>query len=98
MSRDIEELRRVERMEGRSGKREMGKKEEIGDVEGKIRKLERWKEREDRERRRRNVVVKWLRAGKKDMQEAVRGLWRKMRVQTEMEEVREINMRKEGRR
>lgn len=47
--------------------------------------------------RRRNVIIKGLHVGKEGITEEIERLWKEMRVQEEIEEVREMNKRWEGR-
>lgn len=47
-------------------------------MENKVRKLERWKEIEERERRRRNVVMKRLEVKERRIRKSVRELWKEM--------------------
>lgn len=60
-----------------------------------MKELERWKEIEERKRRRRNIHIKGLGRDKRDVREEVERLWKEMGVQAEVEEIREINKRKE---
>lgn len=63
-----------------------------------MKELERWKEIEERKRRRRNILIKGLGRDKRDVREEVERLWKEMGVQAEVEEIREINKRKEEER
>lgn len=49
---------------------------------------------EERERRKRNVVIKGLEKGKRDLREEIRRLREEMGVQAEIEEIREVNKRR----
>lgn len=59
-----------------------------------MKELERWEEIEERKRRRRNILIKGLGRDKRDVREKVERLWKKMGVQAEVKEIREINKRK----
>lgn len=63
-----------------------------------MKELERWKEIEERKRRRRNILIKGLGRDKRDVREEIERLWKEMGVQAEVEEIREINKRKEEER
>jgi len=72
---------------GRGGERELEKK---------VWELGRWREREEREKRKRNVVVKGLEVGEGGIMKAVGELWERMGVKAEVEKMWEVNKRKEG--
>lgn len=50
---------------------------------------------EERERRRKNIIIKRLQTDKGSLREEVRRLWKEMEVQAEIKEIRKVNKRKE---
>lgn len=94
---------RIRAMEGKKKKEEreeegknVGGRIKENEIEGKVKELEKWRELEERERRRKNVVIKGLELKEGGIGETVNKLWREIGVQAEIEEVKEINKRKEG--
>lgn len=63
-----------------------------------MKELEKWKKMEERERRKKNTVIKRLQTDKGGLREEVRGLWKEMEVLAEIKEIREVNKRKEEKR
>ena len=75
------------------GKWEIGKRDKA--MEAKVRELERWRELEERDRRRNNVVVKGVAMEEGRLKKAVEKLWLEMGVERGIEKVKEIG-RKTG--
>ncbi|KAL6263061.1 hypothetical protein P5V15_005858 [Pogonomyrmex californicus] len=99
LRQEIRDMRgKVERMEmqeggkkeeeGRGGRGE--KKKEEAELEGKIRNLERWREMEERERRRRNVLVKEVEVKEGGIRKAIEKIWERMEIEARIEDIREI--------
>lgn len=103
LRREIEEVRREmeglkeqvgrgwEEEERRRGGRETTKRD--GRLETEIRDLVRWRELEERERRRRNVVVKGLEAKREGIEGQIGRIWKELGVEAKIEEIREIGGR-----
>ena len=66
------------------------RREEKKQTEERVKELERWREREDRERRKRNVVVKGVEVKEKGIEAAVRRIWEKMEIKAKIKEIKEI--------
>ncbi|EZA50989.1 hypothetical protein X777_10537 [Ooceraea biroi] len=64
-------------------------------VERKVRELERWREIEERERRKRNVIVKGMEVQGEGIEGAVRRIWKEIGAEAEIEETREIGKKSE---
>jgi len=78
---------------GESGwKRGRGRVEKKGggELEAKIKDLKRWRELEERERRRRNVVMKGVEVKKEGIEGEVRKIWEELGVEARIEEIKEI--------
>jgi len=61
-----------------------------GELEAKIKGLERWRELEEREKRRRNVVVKGVEVRGEGIEGAIRKIWEELGVSARIEEIKEI--------
>lgn len=98
MKEAIEKLkRRVEMLkrrkgEGREGKSAEGKGKE---VEVKVKESVRWREMEERERRRKNVVVKGIEVKEGGIKGAIEEIWKEIGAKAEIEEMREVGNRNE---
>ncbi|EFN64892.1 hypothetical protein EAG_05339 [Camponotus floridanus] len=100
LRKEIEEIKRKmkgigkiggERKEGEEGKKGGRGIKIVGEaLEGKIKDLERWRELEERERRRRNVVVKGLEVKVERIEGEVRRIWKELGVGARIEEIKEI--------
>ncbi|EZA56118.1 hypothetical protein X777_03726 [Ooceraea biroi] len=89
--------RRVEKLERKGEKESEGEGMEEGRkvVERKVRELERWREIEERERRKRNVIVKGVEVQGEGIEGAVRRIWKEIGAEAEIEETREIGKKSE---
>lgn len=77
---------------GRRGRGKGGRvtKKGGGELEAKIKGLEKWRELEKRERRRRNVVVKGIEVKGEGIEGKVKKIWEELGVGARIEEIKEI--------
>lgn len=76
--------------EEKGGERERATKKGGEELEAKIKGLEKWRELEERERRRRNVVVKGIEVKGEGIEGEVRKIWEELRMGARIEEIKEI--------
>lgn len=100
MEEEIEELKnRVKKNEEGEKKAERMEKEVVsrrgGRIKKKVKKIERWREMKQKERRQRNVITKELEVEKKSIRKEIGKLWKGIAKQEQIEEVRDVNRRGE---
>ena len=85
----IESERKEEKKEKQTddGKNERGRKIETEIIQ---KSLEKWKEEEERQKRRINIIIKGVDKNEKNIKEVVNELWRTMELEVKAEEIREI--------